>query len=87
MTAHTSHEPTIVLLCRHGESEWNAQRRVQGQSLEAGGLTGQGRWEAQRLGRRLQVLGVDALFASDLLRARQTADIVSAVQSGGSQRR
>lgn len=81
MTAHTSHAPTTLLLCRHGQSEWNAQRRVQGQSPLAGGLTEQGRWEAQQLGRRLQALDVDALYASDLLRAQETAEIVSAAIS------
>ena len=79
MAAHTSHTPTTLLLCRHGQSEWNAQGRVQGQAPEAGGLTGQGRWEAQQLGRRLQGMGVTALYASDLLRARETAQIVGAV--------
>jgi broad specificity phosphatase PhoE len=78
MTAHTSHAPTTLFLCRHGQSEWNAQRRIQGQAPEAGGLTEQGRWEAQQLGRRLHALHVDALYASDLLRAWETAQIVGA---------
>jgi 2,3-bisphosphoglycerate-dependent phosphoglycerate mutase len=78
MSSHTSRPPTTLLLCRHGQSEWNVQRRIQGQAPEAGGLTEQGRWEAHQLGRRLQALNVDALYASDLLRAWQTAEIVSA---------
>lgn len=78
MTAHTSLAPTTLLLCRHGQSEWNAQGRVQGQAPEAGGLTEQGRWEAQQLGQRLQALNVVALYTSDLLRAQQTAQIVGA---------
>jgi probable phosphoglycerate mutase len=78
MTAPTSNAPTTLLLCRHGQSEWNAQRRIQGQAPEAGGLTEQGRWEAQQLGSRLHALHVDALYASDLLRAWETAQIVGA---------
>lgn len=74
----TALNTTTLLLCRHGQSEWNAQGRVQGQSLEAGGLTELGRWEAQQLGRRLHSMGVAAIYASDLLRAWQTAQIVSA---------
>lgn len=78
MTAHTSYAPTTLLLCRHGQSEWNQQGLIQGQAPEAGGLTEQGRWQAQQLGQRLQSLGVDALYTSDLLRAQQTAQIVGA---------
>lgn len=78
MDNHRPVAPTVLLLCRHGQSEWNAQRRVQGQAPEAGGLTEQGRWEAQQLGRRLQDMGVTALYASDLLRAWETAQIVGA---------
>lgn len=78
MTALTSHPPTTLLLCRHGQSEWNAQRRIQGQSPEAGGLTEQGRLEAQQLAGRLQSAGIDAVYASDLLRAQQTAQVVGA---------
>jgi broad specificity phosphatase PhoE len=78
MSSHTSHAPTTLFLCRHGQSEWNAQRRIQGQSPLAGGLTEQGRWEAQQLASRLQAAGVAAVYASDLLRAWQTAEIVGA---------
>lgn len=77
MAAHTSHTPTTLLLCRHGQSEWNVERRIQGQAPEAGGLTEQGRWEAQQLGRRLHNQGIAALYASDLLRAQETAEIVA----------
>ncbi len=39
MLPHHSPPPTTILLCRHGQSQWNAQRRIQGQAPEAGGLT------------------------------------------------
>lgn len=78
MLPHHSPPPTTILLCRHGQSQWNAQRRIQGQAPEAGGLTELGRWEAQQLGQRLQSHDIVALYTSDLLRALETAQIVGA---------
>lgn len=69
---------TILILCRHGESQWNVERRVQGQSLVAPGLTAHGRWQAQRLAERLRQMDIDALYSSDLRRALETAQIVGA---------
>ncbi|MCS6845219.1 MAG: histidine phosphatase family protein [Caldilineales bacterium] len=70
--------PTTLLLCRHGESEWNAQHRVQGQAPEAGGLTAEGRRQAALLARRLRDFHIDALYTSDLRRSMETAEIVAA---------
>lgn len=78
MATHTSPTTTTLLLCRHGQSEWNLQRLIQGQSPEAGGLTARGRWEAQQLAQRLYPFGIDALYTSDLLRAQETAQILGA---------
>lgn len=74
MISSTSHTSTTILLCRHGQSEWNIRRLIQGQAPDAGGLTPQGRQQAQLLGRRLQSLGVQALYSSDLLRALETGE-------------
>lgn len=71
--------PTTLLLCRHGESTWNAARRIQGQSPLAGGLSELGRRQAQRLAERLRSAGVDVLYSSDLRRALETAQEVGAV--------
>lgn len=65
--------PTTVILCRHGESEWNVARRIQGQSPDAGGLTPTGRAQARLLRRRLKSMDVDVLISSDLRRALETA--------------
>lgn len=70
--------PTTFLLCRHGQSEWNAQGRVQGQASAAGGLTQQGRREAAWLGQRLLAARVDVLVSSDLRRAHETATLAGA---------
>jgi len=63
-------------LVRHGETEWNAESRMQGQ-LDSR-LTPRGRDHALGSGRLLARLGVDAAFASPLGRVRETVDIMSA---------
>ena len=63
-------------LVRHGETEWNAIARMQGQ-LDSP-LTALGREHAKQSGRLLARLGVDALFASPLGRVRETLAIIAA---------
>ncbi|CAN5853048.1 histidine phosphatase family protein [soil metagenome] len=62
-------------LVRHGETEWNAIARMQGQWDSP--LTRRGREHARTSGRLLARLGVDAVFASPLGRVRETLAIVS----------
>jgi broad specificity phosphatase PhoE len=62
-------------LVRHGETEWNASARMQGQ-LDSP-LTARGREHARGAGRLLARLGVDVVFASPLGRVRETLAIVS----------
>jgi probable phosphoglycerate mutase len=64
---------TRVLLIRHGQSEWNADGRWQGQADPP--LTDLGRHQALHASRNLGV--VDAIVASDLQRASETAMIIS----------
>ena len=64
---------TRVLLIRHGQSEWNADGRWQGQADPA--LTDLGRHQALHASRALGV--VDAIVASDLQRAAETAAIIA----------
>ena len=64
---------TRVLLMRHGQSEWNADGRWQGQADPP--LTDLGRAQAHHASRALGV--VDAIVASDLERAAETAAIIS----------
>jgi probable phosphoglycerate mutase len=61
---------------RHGESTWNAAGRWQGQADPP--LSELGRAQAARLAERLAGAGVALLAASDLARARETAEIVGA---------
>jgi broad specificity phosphatase PhoE len=62
------------LLVRHGQSEWNAAGRWQGQADPP--LTDLGRAQAQHAARSIGA--VDAIVASDLQRAAETAAVISA---------
>jgi broad specificity phosphatase PhoE len=62
-----------VLLVRHGQSEWNAARRWQGQADPP--LTALGRFQARAAAE--SVGAMDAIVASDLRRAAETAAILS----------
>jgi broad specificity phosphatase PhoE len=65
-----------LMLVRHGESEWNAQRRFQGQSDVP--LSALGRLQAQLVAERLAGVKIDAVYASDLVRAWETATAIAA---------
>jgi probable phosphoglycerate mutase len=71
----------VLHLIRHGQSEWNLAGRVQGQSPHAGPLTPAGRAEAERSARLIadRHPRADRIVASDLDRARETADIIAAI--------
>lgn len=62
---------TTILLIRHGETAWNAERRLQGH-IDIG-LNDEGVRQARALGRALAAEPLSAVVASDLQRARQTA--------------
>ena len=64
-----------LILVRHGETEWNAQRRNQGQSDVP--LSEFGRRQAQRVAERLAGQKIDAVYASDLKRAWETAQFIA----------
>jgi probable phosphoglycerate mutase len=65
---------TRLFLVRHGETEWNRDKRLQGHSDSA--LTSEGRRQALRLANRLKRLQLEALYASDLGRAYSTAEVI-----------
>lgn len=66
---------TEILLIRHGETEWNAVRRLQGHLDIA--LNAEGERQAAALGQALQDEPLDAIIASDLQRAMQTAQAIA----------
>jgi probable phosphoglycerate mutase len=63
-----------ILLVRHGQSEWNASGRWQGQADPP--LSELGEEQAVSAARALGI--VDAIYASDLVRAHHTAELVAA---------
>ncbi len=62
---------TRILLARHGETEWNAIRRVQGWTDIPLSTTGEA--QAERLAQRLDRFPLTAVYSSDLGRAVETA--------------
>jgi broad specificity phosphatase PhoE len=64
-----------LMLVRHGETEWNAQRRYQGQMDIP--LSALGRRQAELIAGRLAGKEIDAIYASDLSRARETAQAIA----------
>lgn len=66
-------------MVRHGETSWNAEGRIQGQTdipMHDGG-----REAAWRTGVRLADIRFDAVYASDLSRTRETAELILAAQT------
>ncbi len=66
----------LLVLCRHGQSEWNLKNLFTG--WKDPDLTAQGVEEAKAAGRRLKAagLGFDVAFTSDLGRAQRTCRLI-----------
>ncbi|MEA2447654.1 MAG: hypothetical protein QOK47_1291 [Actinomycetota bacterium] len=69
---------TQVLLVRHGATDWNINKRAQGQADIA--LTEKGKLQALDTAEQLKNFDVDAVYSSDLSRARDTAKAIADVQ-------
>ncbi|HEX2540426.1 MAG TPA: histidine phosphatase family protein [Caldimonas sp.] len=68
-------EVTRIVAVRHGETVWNAEMRMQGQLDTA--LSERGRWQAARVAEALEGEGIEAIYASDLARAFDTATAIA----------
>jgi broad specificity phosphatase PhoE len=66
---------TTLFLARHGQTDWNLEGRYQGQVDIP--LNGFGREQAKILAGALQQVRPDAVWASDLCRAKETAVIIA----------
>lgn len=67
---------TTLMIVRHGETEWNAEGRVQGH--EDIHLNARGRAQVEGAARALAHLPIAAVYASDLERAAETGRILAA---------
>lgn len=66
---------TRICLIRHGETDWNREKRIQGR-LDVD-LNDRGRAQAAAIARSLAGRGIAAVYSSDLTRALQTAQTVA----------
>src|SRR5919106_6160019 len=66
---------TRIILARHGETDWNLERRWQGHSDRP--LNETGLAQAEELAEQLAGEPIAAVYSSDLIRAHETARIVS----------
>lgn len=66
---------TALLLLRHGQSTWNAERRWQGWADAP--LSELGEQQARDAAEHLVALGLSVVTSSDLARARRTAEIIA----------
>lgn len=65
---------TKFIITRHGQTEWNVEKRMQGQANSP--LTDLGRKQADALRQRLSDVEFDAVYCSSLQRAVDTASII-----------
>ncbi|WP_379135700.1 histidine phosphatase family protein [Paenibacillus sp. sgz500958] len=66
---------TRIGLIRHGSTYWNKEGRAQGYTDNE--LDEEGKQQAEAIAERLSKEQWDVIYSSDLLRARQTAEIIA----------
>ena len=64
-----------LYLVRHGETSWNIERKVQGQTDIP--LTETGVRQAEKVREELKDVAFDICYCSPLMRAKRTAEIVT----------
>ena len=70
---------TTVYLTRHGQTEWNLERRLQGRGNSP--LTEAGIERAKELGDRIKDIHIDYIYSSPIERALDTANIIKGDKS------
>ena len=63
-----------IVIARHGETDWNAEKRLMGQTDIH--LNENGRKQAKSLKEELKSFNFDICFSSPLARAKETAEII-----------
>ncbi len=74
------HQGCRLLLVRHGETEWNRQKRFQGWNDIP--LNENGRIQAQKAGEFLKDVTLDFAVSSPMLRPKETAEIILTHHAG-----
>lgn len=64
-----------IYVVRHGQTDSNLNHKIQGHSETS--LNERGKLQAQMVSKKLKSIKFDAVFSSDLLRTRQTAEIIT----------
>ncbi|WP_053982361.1 histidine phosphatase family protein [Niameybacter massiliensis] len=70
---------TTIYLTRHGQTEWNIEKRLQGRGNSP--LTQEGIQKAEELKERLKDLNIDVIYSSPIERALHTAHILKGDKS------
>ena len=63
-----------LILVRHGETDWNLKERIGGEGVP---LNKEGIGQARKVGLRLKNERIDAIYSSDMKRAKQTAEEIA----------
>lgn len=64
-----------IIMVRHGETIWNKEKRIQGNSDSP--LTEYGIMQAEKTGKKLTTENIDEIYSSNLGRAMRTAEIIN----------
>lgn len=73
--SHGKENLCTYYIVRHGESEWNIQQRIHGHADSP--LTSKGKDQVKELAEQLRRIRFNAIFASDLVRAKDTAALIA----------
>ncbi|MDC2867697.1 MULTISPECIES: phosphoserine phosphatase 1 [unclassified Bacillus (in: firmicutes)] len=65
---------TMVYITRHGETEWNVEKRMQGRKNS--NLTETGILQAKQLGKRMKDIPLEVIYSSPSGRAMHTAQLI-----------
>jgi len=68
-------KPTTFYVVRHGETDWNVKRQIQGHTDIP--LNANGEMQAKEMGKLFGDTHFDLAISSDLLRAKRTAEIIA----------
>lgn len=70
--------PKQLIFVRHGETTHNKQKKLMNWSHDVGALSELGKEEAALVGIKLKQFHIDKMYVSDLLRTRETGEIIAA---------